>query len=120
MERRLTPIPRANDLAHPSRDTGPDESPALGAEPSGWTFLTNHALVLVLLARYPSIVLREVAAQIGITERAVQRIIHELDQEGFIIRDRVGRQNYYQVRGDKNLRHPISKHCMVQEILDVI
>ncbi len=88
--------------------------------PSRWTFLTNHTHVLILISLYPSIVLREVAARIGITERAVQRIIHELEQDGFIVREKVGRQNYYQVRGEKNLRHPIEENCSIQELLNVM
>lgn len=97
-----------------------EDSPPTRSLPSHWTFLTNHAHVLVLLSRHPSIVLREVALQVGITERAIQRIIHELEQGGFIRREKVGRQNYYQVKANKHLRHPIEEHCLVQELLDLV
>lgn len=120
MEVRLTPIASTNDPAGSPQDTGFVESSGLGADLSRCTFLTNHALVLVCLSRHPSIVLREVAARVGITERAVQRIIHELDQEGFIVREKIGRQNYYQVKGDRSLRHPIGQHCSIRELLDLI
>lgn len=119
MELRLTPT-STNDTAGSPQDTGLVQSPASRPDLNRCAFLTNHALVLVLLSRHPSIVLREVAARVGITERAVQRIIHELDQEGYIVREKVGRQNYYQVRGDKHLRHPIGAHCPIRELLDLI
>lgn len=109
--------------ASSSRRTAPartDDPPPTFPVSSHWTFLTNHAHVLVLLSRHPAIVLREVALQVGITERAVQRIIQELEQGGFIIREKVGRQNYYQVKAHKHLRHPIEEHCLVQELLDLI
>jgi predicted ArsR family transcriptional regulator len=109
-----------NEPVGSSQDSRPVEPPPFRPVFSGWTFLTNHAHVLVLLSSHPSIVLREVAARIGITERAVQGIIHELEQDGFIVRQKVGRQNHYQVNGDKNLRHPIVEHCLVQEVLDLI
>lgn len=120
MKLRLPSIPSTNDPAGSSQNSRPVESSALRPAFNRWSFLTNHGHVLVLLSRHPSIVLREVAAQVGITERAVQRIIQELEQDGFIVRQKVGRQNYYQVNGDKNLRHPIEAHCLIQELLDVV
>ena len=82
-----------------------------------WTFLTNHSHVLVLLWRNPSLVLREVALQVGITERAVQRIIADLEAEGFIEREKVGRQNHYHIRINQPLRHPIESHRTIGELL---
>ncbi len=118
MELRLPSFPIPDEPAASSESSPPVE-PALRPVGSRWTFLTNHGHVLVLLASNPSIVLREVAARVGITERAVQRIIYELEQSGFIARQKVGRQNRYQVTGDKNLRHPVEEHCTVQELLDL-
>lgn len=85
-----------------------------------WTFLTNHAHVLILLARNPSVVLRKVAAQVGITERAVQRIIADLESGGILDREKIGRQNHYRIRVDQPLRHPIEAHRTVGELLTVI
>lgn len=85
-----------------------------------WTFLSNHAHVLILLARNPSMVLREVAMLVGITERAVQRIIADLEAESFIEREKVGRQNHYRVLGNKSLRHPIESHRNVADLLRAI
>jgi predicted ArsR family transcriptional regulator len=82
-----------------------------------WTFLTNHAHVLILLYRNPELVLREVALQVGITERAVQRIIHDLEEGGFIEREKIGRRNRYRVLEDCALRHPIEAHRSIGELL---
>lgn len=85
-----------------------------------WTLLTNHGHVLVLLARNPSMVLREVAVQVGITERAVQRIIADLEASGIIEREKIGRQNRYRIRVDSPLRHPVEAHRTVGELLGLI
>jgi hypothetical protein len=85
-----------------------------------WTFLTNHTHVLMLLWQNPSLVLREVALHVGITERAVQRIIADLEAGGFIDREKIGRQNRYRIRADHPLRHPIEAHRTIGELLALI
>ena len=85
-----------------------------------WTFLTNHAHVLILLHANPELVLRQVAAQVGITERAVQRIVQDLEDGGFVERTRVGRQNRYEVKTDQALRHPIEAHRRIGDLLNLI
>lgn len=85
-----------------------------------WTYLTNHAHVLVLLARNPSLVLREVALQVGITERAVQRIISDLEATGVLEREKIGRQNHYRINADQPLRHPIESHRTIGDLLVLI
>jgi DNA-binding transcriptional ArsR family regulator len=82
-----------------------------------WTFLTNHAHVLILLSRESPMVLREVAMRIGITERAVQRIISDLEEGGFIEREKIGRSNHYRIRADLPLRHPIEAHRSIGDLL---
>ncbi len=94
---------------------GPSEGPA-----NRWTFLTNHTHVLILLAQNETIVLRDVASQIGITERAVQRIIAELESGGCIERHKVGRQNQYRIISDRPLRHPIEQHRTIGDLLRLI
>jgi hypothetical protein len=90
-------------------------------QPGGrWTFLTNHAHVLLLLARNPSIVLREVATLVKITERAVQRIIADLEEEGFIERQKVGRQNHYRIIRERKLRHAVEGHRTIGDLLRII
>ena len=87
------------------------------AETPGWTFLSNHTHVLVCLARNPDQVLREVAQQVGITERAVQRIVAELEAGGVVRRQRQGRRNRYALNLNAPLRHPLERHCTVGELL---
>jgi len=75
-----------------------------------WTFLTNHALVLILLANHPDITGRELALSVGITERAVRRIIDDLVAERYIVKRRVGRRMIYTVNSKLHFRHPAQKH----------
>lgn len=85
-----------------------------------WTFLTNHAHVLAVLHSNPQLVLRQVAIEVGSTERAVQRIIQDLEEGGFIRREKVGRQNRYQVLTNQSLRHPIEAHRKIGALLKLI
>jgi hypothetical protein len=85
-----------------------------------WTFLTNHAHVLIILDAHPALVLREVANRVGITERAVQRIVQDLEEGGFVERQRVGRQNHYRVLKAEPLRHPIEAHRTIGDLLALI
>lgn len=85
-----------------------------------WTFLTNHAHVLVILHAHPDMVLREVAQRVGITERAVQRIIQDLESEGYIQRERLGRKNHYRTLTQRKLRHPVEAHRSIGELLTLI
>jgi DNA-binding Lrp family transcriptional regulator len=83
----------------------------------GWTFLTNHGHVLVAISRDPGLRQREIADLVGITEGAVQRILQELEADGYVRRDRVGRRNRYHVRTDLPLRHPLERPHTVDDIL---
>ena len=83
-------------------------------------FLTNHTHVLALLYANPEVILRDVAAEVGITERAVQHIVHDLVEGGFIEREKVGRQNRYRVIVDQPLRHPIEAHRTIGDLLRLI
>lgn len=94
--------------------------PAREPEPVSWTFLTNHAHVLLCLARTPDARMREVADEVGITERAVQRIVSELEEAGYVQRTKEGRRNTYSVRADLPLRHPIESHRTVAALLALV
>jgi len=87
---------------------------------SSWTFLTNHAHVLLCIARDPGIRLRDVATEVQITERAAQRIVAELVEAGYISRTREGRRNHYEVHGDLPLRHPLEQHNGIGELVELI
>lgn len=85
-----------------------------------WTFLSNHSHVLVALSQNPNLSLREVSLLVGITERTVQRIVTDLEEAGYVIKEKVGRNNQYSIKEKIPLRHPLEKHCTVGELLDLI
>jgi len=86
----------------------------------GWTFLTNHAQVLVCIARDPGIRLRDIGERIGITERAAHRIVVELADAGYITRERNGRRNHYTVNTHFPLPDPIAREQNVGELLAIL
>lgn len=85
--------------------------------PTGWTFLTNHAHVLLAVARDPDARLRDVAATVGVTERAAQAIVADLEAAGYLTRERVGRRNRYTVNPAGRFRHPAEADHQVGELL---
>ena len=94
-------------------------TPATPLSP-GWTFLTNHTHVLVCLAQRDDITLREVAREVGITERAVHAIVAALEQEGVLTRSREGQRNRYKLNRQYRLRHPLEAHRKIGDLLDLI
>jgi len=85
-----------------------------------WTFLTNHSHVLILISRNPDVVLRQVAIEVGITERAVQRIIADLEEGGFIEREKIGRKNRYRIQTEQPLRHSVESHRTIGNLLTLM
>lgn len=85
-----------------------------------WTFLTNHTHVLFCILRDPDVRMRDVAIAVGVTERAVQRIVADLEEGGYLRREREGRRNRYEVLAELPLRHPIERHCAVADVLAVL
>ena len=87
-------------------------------EPSvGWTYLTNHTHAIIALLREPDIRVRELAIEVGITERAVIRILNELQNDGVVTKTREGRRNHYEVNLDVALRHPLEAHCSLKDLV---
>jgi DNA-binding MarR family transcriptional regulator len=82
-----------------------------------WTFFTNHAHVLFCISEDPDITLREVALKVGITERATQRIVAELEQSGYLRHEKKGRRNHYDLIEDAPLRHPIESHVDIGDVI---
>lgn len=94
--------------------------PASPSPAAGWTFLTNHTHVLVCLDRNADITLREVARQVGITERAVHAIVTALEEEGVLTRTREGQRNRYKLNRGYRLRHPLESHRRIGDLLDLM
>jgi DNA-binding transcriptional ArsR family regulator len=85
-----------------------------------WDFLTNHAHVLMCVAHDPGIRLRDIAAAVGITERAAHRILSELVEEGYVLRERRGRRNRYEVVTGRPMRHPLVEEREVGDLLAIL
>ncbi|MDA2957688.1 MAG: winged helix-turn-helix transcriptional regulator [Actinomycetota bacterium] len=85
--------------------------------PRNWTFLSNHAHVLVCLAADPNSRLRDIAAEVGITERRVNGILADLEQAGIVTVFKTGRRNSYKVERRARLRHPLEAHKTVGDLL---
>ncbi len=82
-----------------------------------WTFLSNHAHVLICIARQPDVRVSDIADLVGIQERTVLRIIHELSDAGYLTVNKVGRNNEYEIHLDRPLRHPLESHHHIKEVI---
>lgn len=109
---------RPSDDNYPSQPAAPSRM-TTDAQPR-WTFLSNYAHVLICLARDSEIRIRDIAALTGITERAVMKILGDLEDEGLIRRHREGRRNHYELLLDLPLRHPLEAHREVGELINLI
>lgn len=87
--------------------------------PSQWTFLTNHAVILILIAHESHLTAREIAARLQITERTVHRIINDLEMSGYIHKQKAGRTNHYEIRTDQLIEHPALSAIPVAMLLQV-
>jgi hypothetical protein len=85
-----------------------------------WVFLTNHAHVLLSVARDPEARARDIAERVGITERAAQRILSDLLSEGYIAKTKIGRRNRYTVNRRGHLRHPVFRDFEIGPLLDTL
>ncbi len=99
------------------KPTKKNSPPAKKAKQPIWTFLSNHAHVLISLYKDPESRLRDVADTVGITERAVQAIVKDLVDGGVLLREREGRRNRYQIHVERPLRHPLEAHHSISELL---
>ncbi|GAA1037087.1 MarR family transcriptional regulator [Virgisporangium ochraceum] len=94
-----------------------DEAPSIDGR--GWTFLTNHAHVLLVVARDHTARIRDIAAVVGITERAAQAIVADLEAGGYLTRNRVGRRNEYTVNPQGPFRHPVEAGHQIGDLIDL-
>ncbi len=83
----------------------------------GWTFLTNHLLVLVCVARDPTLRVRDIAELVGITERSTQTILGDLERDRYIAREHIGRRTRYHVHPSGSLRHPLASSTTVGDVI---
>ena len=86
----------------------------------GWTFLSNHAHVLLCVARDATMRIRDIALEVGITERAVRHVLSDLEEAGYIKRVRTGRRNSYQIDESLRLRHPLEHHKTIADLIRAI
>ncbi|QEG37600.1 Sugar-specific transcriptional regulator TrmB [Bythopirellula goksoeyrii] len=86
----------------------------------GWTFLSNHAHVLLCLTRDSTMRIRDIALEVGITERAIRNIISDLEETGYVERVRIGRRNSYRIDKSLHLRHPIEQRKTIADLIRAI
>lgn len=104
--------PRFRDRLRIVTDTRTEETPT-----RSWTFLTNHAHVLLAVAKAPDLRLREIADLVGVTERTAMQIVVDLELDGYLRRERRGRRNHYTVAEHLHLRHPLEEHHEISQLL---
>lgn len=93
---------------------------AVATDQIGWTFLTNHAHVLICVAADGDVRISEIADQVGIGERATQSILNDLVDAGYLRKSRVGRRNRYEVDAHRHLRHPLEAQHQIGELLAAV
>ena len=91
----------------------------MNAQAARWGFLTNHTRVLLAIARDPATRIRDLATACHITARTAQNIVYDLEQAGYLSRERDGRRTRYSVRLDRALRHPAEAHLIVSDLLQL-
>jgi predicted transcriptional regulator len=87
---------------------------------AGWSFLTNHARVLMCIAHDPGIRLRDVASTLDITERTAYGIVTDLTEGGYVVKEKDGRRNRYEIQAHLPLREPITRERTIGEVLDLL
>lgn len=90
-----------------------------GGSERGWTLLTNHGRILLLIARHPDSRIRDLAAAAGITERSIQMIVTDLEAAGYVARERVGRRNSYTINRAQPFRHRAESDHSIGELIDL-
>lgn len=85
-----------------------------------WSFLTNHARVLVCIAHDPGVRLRDIAAAVSITERTAYGIVTDLTAAGYVVKDRQGRRNRYQIQAHLPMREAVNRERTIGEVLALL
>jgi DNA-binding transcriptional ArsR family regulator len=87
---------------------------------TSWGFLTNHARVMLLIARDPDLRLRDLAGALGVTERTVQGLVADLTEAGYVVKEKDGRRNRYQIQPDLPLPHRLTRERTIGELLNLL
>ena len=90
------------------------------SQSAAWTFLSNHTHILICLGKDPHLRVRDISSLVGITERAVLRILSELEDAGAVSKIREGRRNHYALNLELPLRHPLEAHRTIGELMEII
>jgi DNA-binding IscR family transcriptional regulator len=85
-----------------------------------WSFLTNHTRALIVIAHDPGVRLREIASALGVTERSAYAIVTDLAEAGYVVKEKDGRRNRYQIQGHLPLRESVARECTIGDVLDVL
>ncbi len=88
--------------------------------PTNWTFFSNHTHILVVIARNPDARVRDIAEEVGITERAVQRLLSDMVDSGYLEVTKEGRRNHYRIQSEQPLRHPLEAHRTIADLLEML
>ncbi|MFC4906674.1 helix-turn-helix transcriptional regulator [Actinomadura gamaensis] len=103
-----------------ARGSGSADQVSVDGQGKPWTFLTNHARVLVHIARNPHARVRDVAVDVGITERTAQSILNDLEKAAYLTRVRVGRRNHYTIHPDRPFRHPTEARQSIAGLIELL
>lgn len=120
IKRASSTTPRARATPSKAASKAVKAVTAVDSGTRGWTFLTNHAHVLLCLAHGESLTARELSLRIGITERSVQAILADLIADGYLKKSKVGRRNSYTVNPKGRLRHPLEASHTVGELITAL
>ena len=85
-----------------------------------WNFITNHGLVLLYASKNPQSTMRDMSAALGVTERSIQRVLKDLEAEGYITWQGTGKGNIYQINHTRNLKHELTKYSLVGDLLELL
>jgi predicted transcriptional regulator len=85
-----------------------------------WNFITNHGLVLLYISHNPQCTMREMASALGVTERSIQRVLEDLDSEGYITWQRTGKGNIYDINNTRGLKHALTRDVIVGDLLTLL
>ena len=85
-----------------------------------WNFITNHGLVLLHISHNPQCTMRDMAAALGVTERSIQRVLKDLEAEGYITWQGTGKGNIYQINHNRELKHELTKDSIVRDLLSLL